>query len=77
MTPAQAASVARYVAGPRRQHQRAGGGGTRRPQGGVSMTLAAFLTQMLCWTVIIAGCEAIAACIAGGKADDAAARWSR
>lgn len=39
------------------------------------MTLAAFLTQMLCWTIIFAGFEAIAACIAGGQADDDAARW--
>jgi hypothetical protein len=39
------------------------------------MTLAAFLTQMLCWTVIFAGFEAIAACIAGGRSDDAAERW--
>lgn len=39
------------------------------------MTLASFATLTLCWTVIIAGFEAIAACIAGGRSDDAAARW--
>jgi hypothetical protein len=41
------------------------------------MTLASFATLTLCWAVVFVGVEAIAACIAGGKADDAAARWHR
>lgn len=41
------------------------------------MTLALFCTQTLCWLVVFVGIEAILACIAGGRADRAAARWSR
>ncbi len=43
----------------------------------MTMTLAQFVLQTACWTVALLGVEAVLACVAGGRADRAAARWSR
>lgn len=43
----------------------------------MTLTLAQFAVQTGCWLVVFVGVEAVLACIAGGRADRAAARWSR